>query len=227
MNEFYSMNNFIVKDLGVIDYEKAWTLQKEIFSGLIEAKLRGEEKEMQILFAEHPHVYTMGAHGDQNNILFNEEFLKKIDAKYYKVERGGDITYHGYGQLVGYPVVDLERLRMGIKQYIWSIEEAIIKTLEHYNITGSRIPGATGVWVVKEGCRPGKICAIGIKTSRFVCMHGFALNVTTNLQYFNYINPCGFTDKEVTSIEKETGLKPGLKEVQEQFLNHFIKYFIN
>ncbi len=217
------MNNFIVRDLGVIDYEKAWELQKEVFYGLIEARLKGEAKEMQILFAEHPHVYTMGAHGDQNNILFTDEFLKKIDAKYYKVERGGDITYHGYGQLVGYPVIDLERLKLGIKQYIWSIEEAIIKTLEHYNITGSRIPGATGVWVVKEGSRPRKICAIGIKTSRFVCMHGFALNVTTNLQYFNYINPCGFTDKEVTSIEKETGLKPGLNEVQELFLKYFLR----
>jgi len=218
-----SMENLIVRDLGIIDYEEAWILQKEIFSRLIEAKLTGEDKEMQILFAEHPHVYTMGAHGDRNNILFSDDFLKRINAKYYKVERGGDVTYHGYGQLVGYPVVDLERLKLGIKQYIWSIEEAVIKTIGEYGIRGQRLNGATGVWIVKNGQRPAKICAIGIKSSRFVCMHGFALNVTTDLEYFTYINPCGFTDREVTSIEKETGLRPGLKEVQEQFLKYFLK----
>jgi lipoyl(octanoyl) transferase len=217
------MKNLIVRDLGIIDYEEAWILQKEIFSRLIEAKLTGEDEEMQILFAEHPHVYTMGAHGDLNNILFSDDFLKRINAQYYKVERGGDVTYHGYGQLVGYPVVDLERLKLGIKQYIWSIEEAVIKTIGEYGIKGQRLNGATGVWIVKNGQRPAKICAIGIKSSRFVCMHGFALNVTTDLEYFTYINPCGFTDREVTSIEKETGLRPGLKEVQEQFLKYFLK----
>lgn len=217
------MKDIIINNLGQIDYQKAWDLQKEIFSGLIEAKINGVEKEMQILFVEHPHVYTMGAHGDRNNILFNGDFLKRIGAKYYNVERGGDITYHGFGQLVGYPLLDLERLGLGVKQYIWSIEEAIIKTIAEYNIRGERVPGATGVWIVTLDRKPAKICAIGIKISRYITMHGFALNVTTNLEYFRYINPCGFTDKEVTSIEKESGFKPELAEVQELF----VKYFLN
>lgn len=210
-----------VQYLGLVDYAHAWQLQRDLFDKLNEAKIAGRDGEMTILLLEHPHVYTMGMHGNMKNLLFNDEFLKKIDAKYYVTERGGDVTYHGYGQLVGYPILDLEQLGMGIKQYIWSLEEAVIMTVAEYGIIASRVEGSVGVWLDVNTPKERKICAIGVKASRYITMHGFALNLTTNLDYFSYINPCGFIDKGVTSIEKETGFKPSINEVGEKFVKHF------
>jgi len=214
------MSRFTVKEMGLIDYKEAWEIQKTLFNELIEKKMKGESGAMHLLLLEHPHVYTMGLHGNTGNMLFSDEMLEKIGAKYYKIERGGDITYHGYGQLVGYPIIDLEELGIGIKQYIWALEEAIIKTVADYGVSASRMEGAVGVWLDCGKPSARKIAAIGVKASRYVTMHGFALNVTTNLDYFNYINPCGFVDKGVTSIAKETGLTPTLKEVGEKFTKH-------
>ena len=163
----------------------------------------------------------MGKNGDVNNLLINKDFLDSINASYFKVDRGGDITYHGYGQLVGYPILDLERHKLGIKNYIWAIEESVIRTIAEYGITGERLSGATGVWI-EPNKRARKICAIGIRASRWVTMHGFALNVSTDLKYFSYINPCGFIDKGVSSIEKECNKKVNLTEVAEKFTKHFI-----
>lgn len=148
-------------------------------------------------------------------------FLKRIGATYFQTDRGGDITYHGLGQLVGYPILDLERLGTNLKDYIWTIEESVIRTIAEYGIAGGRLAGATGVWIEGDSPRARKICAIGVKASRYVTMHGFALNVTTDLRYFSYINPCGFVDKGVTSIEKETGMRPTLEEVARKFAAHF------
>lgn len=218
------MSNVEIQELGLVDYQKAWDLQKELLNSIVEAKNRGEMGAMKLLLLEHPHVYTLGMNGDRANMLFNDELLEKIGAKFYKIERGGDITYHGFGQLVGYPIIDLERFHIGIKEYIWRLEEAVIRTIAHYGITGERVPGIIGVWV-GEGAEAKKICALGVKVSRFVTMHGFALNVTTNLDYYRHINPCGFTDKGVTSIELETGQKPTLAEVITVFKTHFTQLF--
>jgi lipoyl(octanoyl) transferase len=221
------MANITVKNLGLIDYQKAWDMQKELFNKLLDAKKRGEECDLYLLLLEHPHVYTMGLHGNMNNLLFNDEFLERIGAQFFKIERGGDVTYHGYGQLVGYPIFDLEQLNMGIKEYIWTLEEAIIMTINEYGIIGERMKGAVGVWIGSKTPNARKISAIGVKASRYITMHGFALNVTTDLQYFNHINPCGFTDKSVTSIEKETNLKPSLDQVGEKFVKNLMKLIIN
>jgi lipoyl(octanoyl) transferase len=211
------MNNIKVKyeDLGVIDYKEAWDYQEEKFDEIVEAKKKNLETNNYLLFCEHPHVYTLGKSGEHNNLLISDEFLKKINATYYKINRGGDITYHGPGQIVGYPILNLEALNIGIKEYIHKLEEAIINTLEDYNLKAERLDGATGVWLDTD--KPGqsrKICAIGVRASKFVTMHGFAFNINTDLNYFNYINPCGFTDKGVTSLNKETGKKINFEETK-------------
>jgi len=221
------MANIIVKALGLVDYQQAWDMQKELFNKLLDAKKRGEKSDLYLLLLEHPHVYTMGMHGNMNNLLFNDELLKRIGAQFFKIERGGDVTYHGYGQLVGYPIFDLEQLNMGIKKYIWTLEETIIRTINEYGIIGERMEGAVGIWIDSHTPRARKISAIGVKATRYITMHGFALNVTTDLEYFNHINPCGFIDKSVTSIEKETGLKPSLTQVGEKFVKNLMKLIIN
>jgi len=211
------------EDLGLIEYKNAWDYQEKIFSGYIEIKAKNrnipeaeqEEIEGKILFCEHPHVYTLGKSGEQNNLLINDEFLNKIQATYVKTNRGGDITYHGPGQIVGYPIIDLERFNLQVKQYIANLEESIIRMLKEYGIESERLTGATGVWIDTNTSRARKICAIGVKASRFITMHGFALNVNTNLEYFNHINPCGFMDKGVTSMEKELGEKQDLEKVKQ------------
>ena len=210
---------------GLVDYKEAWDMQKQIFNDLIASKKDGAPSPMALILLEHPHVYTMGIHGNQNNILFSPDLLKRIEASFYNIERGGDVTYHGPGQLVGYPILDLEYFKIGIKEYIRRIEEAVIKTIAHYGIKGDISKDAVGVWVDSETPNARKICAIGVKVSRFVTMHGFALNVTTNLDYYRYINPCGFIDKGVTSIEKETGLSPSVEEVSNVFQKHFEELF--
>ncbi len=210
-------------DCGVIEYGKAWDMQKSIFNG----RLDGSSEQNVLLYCEHPHVYTLGKSGDAENLLISSDFLKSIDATYFEIDRGGDITYHGYGQLVGYPIINVNEYNMGLRDYIYSLEEAIIKTIAHYNIIGSRLEGATGVWVGAKG-REKKISAIGVKASRFITMHGFALNVSTDLRYFEYINPCGFTTRGVTSIAKELGI--GVEEqanlmieVKQLFADNFAK----
>lgn len=212
-----------IKHLGRTEYSEAWEIQKRLFEELLRQKREGAPEEQYVLFVEHPHVYTLGKSGHESNLLVNEQFLKQIGATYFHTDRGGDVTYHGLGQLVGYPILDLEYIGVSLRDYIWSIEESIIRTVAEYGITADRLEGATGVWLDPHSPRARKICAIGVKASHFVTMHGFALNVTTDLSYFSHINPCGFTDKGVTSIEKETGLRPTLEEVEERFAAHFSK----
>ncbi|HJX72207.1 MAG TPA: lipoyl(octanoyl) transferase LipB, partial [Bacteroidales bacterium] len=200
--------NILFEDLGIIEYEKAWEYQRSCHHSIVEAKVHHDKIHAlyRLLFCEHPHVYTLGKSGQETNLLVNPDYLKSIGAAFYKTDRGGDITYHGPGQLVGYPIINLEQMKMGIKLYIHNLEECIILTLKDFKITSARMPEATGVWLdtmKKEKAR--KICAIGVRVSRYVTMHGFALNVNTDLKYFSYINPCGLMDKGVTSMEKELG----------------------
>lgn len=207
---------YIVKyeDIGFRDYKEVWDYQSEMFNNLAESKkgntvVAGHEKKKfpgKLIFVEHPHVYTLGKSGSENNLLIDHIQLQVKDAKFYRIDRGGDITYHGPGQIVGYPIFDLEEIGIGLKEYVFRLEEAVILTLKELSLTGERLDGATGVWLgASAGRNPRKICAIGVKASRFVTMHGFALNVNTDLSYFGYINPCGFTDKGVTSLQKELG----------------------
>jgi lipoyl(octanoyl) transferase len=210
-------------DWQTIDYKKAWDMQEVLVQEIIQAKVEGKDTRHleTVFFCEHPHVYTLGKSGQSNNLLINEDFLRKINATYYKTDRGGDITYHGPGQLVGYPVLDLENHGKSLKGYIYNMEEAIIETLSHFNIHGSRLEGATGVWLDTYTNTARKICAIGVRASRFVTMHGFALNVNTDLTYFNHINPCGFIDKGVTSMQKELGKFVDMEEVRKIVRSQF------
>ena len=167
-----------------------------------------------ILLVEHPPVYTLGKSGHAENLLVAREALEAMGARFFHIDRGGDITFHGPGQLVCYPILDLERIGIGLREYIDTLEEAVIRTVAEYGIAAGRIAGASGVWIDPEGRRPRKICAIGVRSSRFITMHGFALNVSTDLEWFTRINPCGFTDRGVTSIASETGLRPSMQEVK-------------
>jgi lipoyl(octanoyl) transferase len=204
----------VYKDLGLKDYKETWDYQTEIFSRLIENKktevaATGPDHETPpgtVIFVEHPHVYTLGKSGSENNLLLDMIQLKAKDASYYRIDRGGDITYHGPGQIVGYPIFDLDAIKIGLKEYIYRLEETIIRTVGEFGITASRLDGGTGVWIDPDiSGKARKICAIGVKASKFVTMHGFAFNVNTDLTYFNNINPCGYTDKGVTSLRKELG----------------------
>lgn len=216
-------NEVIFRDLGKIDFKEAWDYQEKLFDEVISLKRqkRGltNNKETKIknhlLFCEHPHVYTLGKSGSENNLLIDQLQLKAKNASFYKINRGGDITYHGPGQIVGYPIFDLEPFCLHIKEYINKIEEVIIKTLNTFNLKGERLDKGTGVWMDPGiSGKARKICAIGVRASRFVTMHGFAFNVNTDLEYFNYINPCGFVDKGITSLEKELGEKADIEKVK-------------
>lgn len=202
-------NHISFEDLGTIEYRKAWDYQEKRFNALVDFKRRqddGDRPSQYLLFCEHPHVYTLGKSGDEHNLLIRQDFLKKIQATYHKTNRGGDITYHGPGQLVGYPILDLEYLGIGLKTYISILENSIMELLGGYGIVATQMEGATGVWIdADHPVKARKICAIGVRSGRHVTMHGFALNVNTNLEYFTYINPCGFETKGVTSMEKELG----------------------
>jgi lipoyl(octanoyl) transferase len=213
----------IYKDIGQKDYKETWDYQAEIFNKIVESKKPGtiaDESVRKILpgtliFVEHPHVYTLGKSGSQDNLLLDFIQLKAKDATFYRIDRGGDITYHGPGQIVGYPIFDLEVIKVGLKEYIYRLEEAIIRTVSEFGITASRLEGGTGVWLEPEiAGKARKICAIGVKASKYVTMHGFAFNVNTDLAYFNNINPCGFTDKGVTSLEKELGTRQDIDSVK-------------
>lgn len=212
-------------DFGLIEYKEAWNRQEALNQHIRDHKDAQTNEPGKLIFCEHPHVFTMGKSGQQNNLLINDEFLKRIDATYYQSNRGGDITYHGPGQIVGYPIFDLEALNMGVKEYIHKLEQAIINTLAQYSIVATQLEGATGVWLETATPRVRKICAIGVKISKAVTMHGFALNVNTNLNYFSYINPCGFIDKGVTSMEKEIGKKPDFEEVKQRLKEEIVKVF--
>lgn len=218
-----------ITDWQLIDYKEAWDKQKVIFNALIDKKLDPtldiQDIRPQLILCEHPHVYTLGQNGEASNLLANEEFLKKINATFYHIDRGGDITYHGPGQLVGYPIIDIAALKLSLKEYIHLLEESIIQTLAHYNIQSTRLQGATGVWLDIDKPNVRKICAIGIRASHYITMHGFALNVNTDLNYFHYINPCGFVDKGVTSIEKELNRKVDMNEVKEVYKKSFTEIF--
>lgn len=218
----YIEMNYI--DWGLIDYKEAWDKQEHIFEKKVAAKINSEKNiEQDFIFCEHPHVYTLGKHGERNNLLINDDFLKKINATYYHINRGGDITYHGFGQIVGYPILDIESLGLSLKGYISTIEEMVIMTMKEYGIECERLDGATGVWIDTNTPKARKICAIGVKASRHVTMHGFALNVNTDLKYFQYINPCGFVDKGVTSMSKELGREIDMEEVRHKLFENFVK----
>lgn len=209
------------KDLGSISYKDAWDFQEGVFNESLKLKAKNRENpeniiipENHLFFCEHPHVYTLGKSGSEDNLLLNLIQLKAKNAEFFKTDRGGDITYHGPGQIVGYPIIDLEQFGLGIKEYINKIEESIIEFLKGFNISSERLEGATGVWLETGTPNVRKICAIGVKASRHITMHGFAFNINTDLEYFNYINPCGFTDKAVTSLEKELGAKQDYEKMK-------------
>lgn len=221
----------LLKDLGLKDYKDIWDYQTSLLTSIINVKRQNRKNitknptKNYFLFVEHPNVYTLGKSGDLSNLLINEQQLKEKEATYYKINRGGDITYHGPGQIVGYPILDLENFFTDIHKYLRFLEEIIIKTLAEYGIKGERSDGETGVWIGTGTPFARKICAMGIRSSRWVTMHGFALNVNTNLGYFDHIIPCGIRGKAVTSLEVELGRKIELSEVKEKILNHFKDLF--
>ena len=207
------MQTAYFKDIGLIEYKEAWLFQEKLFNEILEIKSKNRNEGSEIttknhlIFCEHPHVYTLGNSGNKENLLVNEEYLKSRGASFYKTNRGGDITYHGPGQIVGYPVFDLDNFFNDIGKYLRFLEEVIILTLKEYGISGERSKGETGVWLDVGKPTARKICAMGVKTSRWVSMHGFAFNLNTDLSYFENIIPCGINDKKVTSLEKEIGHK--------------------
>lgn len=220
------MESFIFHDLGHIDYADALKIQTDAFETLLQAKKEGGCEENKLFFCEHQPVLTIGKSGKDANLLIPEQLLQQRGVSFYHINRGGDITYHGPGQITGYPVFDLEYWQLGLKLYIHRLEEVIIRFLALYGIRGERLDGATGVWIDPEvKGRARKICAIGVKSSRFVTMHGFALNINTDLSYFSLINPCGFTDKGVTSLEKELGGKQDFELAKTQLHSLFSELF--
>ena len=222
------------RQLGLIDYQQAWDTQEKLFAEVVAVKIanRGISPAGQaptpnhLLFCEHPHVYTLGKSGKLKNLLLNEKGLSEVQARFYKINRGGDITYHGPGQLVGYPILDLDNFFTDIHRYMRMLEEAIIRTLADYGLDAGRIEGLTGVWLDHElQHSPRKICALGVKASRWVTMHGFALNVNTDLGYFNHIVPCGIDDKAVTSMQRELGGVVDSREVEANLKKQLAELF--
>jgi lipoic acid synthetase len=219
----------IYDDLGFKDYKETWEYQERFFNAKVKEKggVNGDKKRTpdRLIFVEHNHVYTLGKSGSEQNLLLDYIQLQARDASFYHIDRGGDITYHGPGQLVGYPIFDLEVMKVGLREYIHLLEDSVIRCISRFGITGGRLEGATGVWIDPGSARARKICAIGVRASRYVTMHGLALNVSTDLSYFNHINPCGFTDKGVTSIEKETGRSVSMSDVKETLSNTMREVF--
>ena len=220
-----------VKDLKVKDYKETWDYQSNLLQKIVDVKINNRRNnetqatENHFLFVEHPHVYTLGKSGDLSNLLLNEKQLEEKGATFYKINRGGDITYHGPGQIVGYPILDLENFFTDIHKYLRLLEEAIILTIAEYGLKGERSDGETGVWLDVGTPFARKICAMGIRSSRWVTMHGFALNVNTNLGYFDHIIPCGIRGKAVASMEAELGKKLDLEEIKSKILKHFKALF--
>lgn len=221
-----------VQNLNLIEFKKAWDYQEELFQKVVAVKQGNRQSKNDhptsnfLLFCQHPHVYTIGKSGKESNLLINEDFLKSKGASLFRINRGGDITYHGPGQIVGYPILDLDNFGISIKSYIHKLEEVIILSLLHFGINSTRSDGATGVWLdADDPAKSRKICAIGVRTSHWVSMHGFALNVNTDLNYFNYIIPCGIQGKSVTSLEKELGSEMNITEVQSVLKRNFQQVF--
>lgn len=208
----------IVKDWGLIPYAEAWQRQTEYFDELVQSKLAGRTYVNRIIVCQHPHVYTLGRSGKAVNMLLSDQQLQQRGATLFHIDRGGDITYHGPGQLVCYPILDLESFHLGLKEYVHLLEEAVIRVCASYNFSAGRLAGATGVWLDGNTSHARKICAIGVRSSHFVTMHGLAFNVNTDLRYFSYINPCGFVDKGVTSLKKEAGHEIDFDEVKRRLL---------
>lgn len=225
------MKTIRYQDLGTVDYKTCWDYQEELFAESIRRKIarrNGEDAalpENHLLFVEHPPVFTLGKSGDEKNLLRSTKELAREGFSYYKINRGGDITYHGPGQLVGYPIIDLDQFFTDIHRYLRTLEEAIILMLADYGIVAGRIEGLTGVWVGENSDNPRKIAALGVKCSRWVTMHGFALNVNSNLSHFDLIVPCGIDDKAVTSMEKELGGPADMGEVKNNLLGHLFQQF--
>ena len=227
------MGNPVVefRNLGLIDYQEAWDLQETLFKENIDLKIRarnGEEglhTKNYLLFCEHPHVYTLGKSGSMDNLLLNEEELSEQHATFYRINRGGDITYHGPGQLVAYPIFDLDYFFTDIHKYMRYLEEAVILTLKDFGITGERVEGLTGVWIDGETEKARKICAMGVKSSRWVTMHGIGFNINSDLNYFSHIIPCGIDNKDVTSMQRELGRSIDFDEVSTVLKNHLAQQF--
>jgi len=220
------------QDLGIKEYQPTWDYQEELLKQNLDIKIHNREnpgdlKETNnhLIFVEHPHVYTLGKSGHESNLLANENKLKEINATYVKVNRGGDITYHGFGQIVGYPILDLENFYTDIHRYMRDLEEVIIRTIAEYGLIGERSPGETGVWFDVGKPYARKICALGVKASRWVTIHGFALNVNTDMKYFDYIIPCGISDKQVTSMKRELEREVDYEEVKQKIKKHFAEVF--
>lgn len=221
-------------DLGLIDYQKAWDYQTDLFNQVLNVKaenrsLPNNEQKLTnnyLIFCEHPHVFTLGKSGDEDNLLIKKEELHTIEASYYQINRGGDITYHGPGQIVVYPILDLENFFTDIHQYMRLLEEAVIQTLKEFNVESIRIKGLTGVWIGDEDLHTSrKICALGVKMSRWVSLHGLAFNVNVDISYFKHIVPCGIDDKEVTSLEKELGDRQDMNAVKLVLKNNIVSLF--
>ena len=237
------MVELLYRDLGRMGYGECWDLQRLLFARLLDSKSSAGQNSValsdsqkadipewdkiveancggELLIVEHNPVYTLGKSGKLENMLVSEQYLRSIGAEFYRIERGGDVTYHGPGQIVGYPILDLEKLGIGLRQYIDSMEQAIIEVCAEWGVEAGRIEGASGVWIEPQSPRARKICAIGVRSSRYVTMHGFAMNVATDLRYFSHINPCGFVDKGVTSLSREVGREVAPDEVKEQIVKH-------
>ena len=221
-----------LQNLGYKDYKETWDYQESLFKEILDLKIKNRRQNLNeitpnyLLMVEHPHVYTLGKSGDIKNLLISETELEKRQAKYYKINRGGDITYHGPGQLVGYPILDLDNFFTDIHKYLRFLEECIILTLKDYGLKAERSPGETGVWLDVGTPFARKICAMGVRASRWVTMHGFALNVNADLGYFEHIIPCGIEGKAVTSLNVELGKKEiSMAEVQKKVLKHFEELF--
>lgn len=228
------MNKVELRDLGRMDYQAAWDYQEQLFSAKL--KLKSANRDLapenqhpishELLFVEHPHVYTLGKSGKPEHLLLDEAGLEAAEATYYKINRGGDITYHGPGQLVVYPILDLEQFKTDIHWYMRSLEEAVIQTIAHWGIQGGRYSGFTGVWLDADDVdKARKICAMGVRTSRWITMHGIALNVNTNMRYFEHIVPCGIDDKAVASMASELGETIPMGEVKRRFQQAFSQVF--
>ena len=228
------METVLFKDLGLVDYKQTWDYQESLLGAIVAAKLAARDNsesapnptQHHLLFCEHPHVYTLGKSGKEDHLLLDEQQLSQNNAVFYKINRGGDITYHGPGQIVGYPILDLDRFFNDIHRYLRYLEEAVIRTLADYGIKASRIEKLTGVWVDADNpATARKICAFGVRCSRWVTMHGFAFNVNVNLDYFNHIIPCGISDKAVTSLNKELGREMDMEEVKDKLKKHLSDVF--
>lgn len=221
----------IFQDWGLLDYQKAWDRQESVFAETLAQKSLNRTNQTEdpvknhLIFVEHPHVYTLGKSGKAENLLLNQHELAQWNASFYKINRGGDITYHGPGQVVGYPIIDLDNFFTDIHLYLRTLEEAIILTLADYGIVSGRYEGYTGVWLDADNDKARKICAMGVRCSRWVTMHGFAFNVNTDLKYFKNIVPCGIDDKDVTSMERELGYKPDIDQVKQKLKYHIAKLF--